>query len=74
MFGVPNPDLGEEVKAVVQPMPGMVVAKQIVYDGVLMVILGTIVAWLYRSAATPLRAGWVRGYRRALLVLFPAQG
>ena len=23
MFGVPNEDLGEEVKAVVQPMPGV---------------------------------------------------
>jgi hypothetical protein len=37
---------------VAQPMPGMVVVKQILYDGVLTVILGTIVAWLYRSAAT----------------------
>jgi hypothetical protein len=42
---------------VVQPMPGEVVIKQIVYDGVLMVILGIIVAWLYRDAATPLRSG-----------------
>jgi hypothetical protein len=42
---------------VVQPMPGDVVVKQIVYDGVLMMILGTIVAWLYRNAATPLRPG-----------------
>jgi hypothetical protein len=42
---------------VVQPMPGDLVIKQIVYDGVLMVLLGTIVAWLYRGAATPLRAG-----------------
>src|SRR5882757_155506 len=42
---------------VVQPMPGDVVIKQIVYDGVLMVLLGTIVAWLYRDAAAPLRAG-----------------
>jgi hypothetical protein len=41
---------------VVQPMPGEVVIKQIVYDGVLVVILGTIVAWLYRDAAAPLRA------------------
>jgi hypothetical protein len=37
---------------VVQPMPGGVVIKQIVFDGVLMVILGMIVAWLYRDAAT----------------------
>jgi hypothetical protein len=37
---------------VVQPMPGSVVIKQIIFDGVLLVILGTIVAWLYRGAAT----------------------
>jgi hypothetical protein len=37
---------------VVQPMPGEVVIKQIVCDAVLLVILGTIVAWLYRDAAT----------------------
>jgi hypothetical protein len=36
---------------VVQPMPGDVVIKQIVFDGVLTVILGTIVAWLYRGRA-----------------------
>jgi hypothetical protein len=41
---------------VVQPMPGNVVIKQIVCDGILMVILGMIVAWLYRNTATPLRA------------------
>jgi hypothetical protein len=35
----------------VQPMPGDTVIKQIVYDGALMIILGTIVAWLYRGAA-----------------------
>jgi hypothetical protein len=35
----------------VQPMPGNMVIKQIVYDGVLMVILGMIVAWVYRGAA-----------------------
>jgi hypothetical protein len=29
-----------------------VVIKQIIFDGVLLVILGTIVAWLYRGAAT----------------------
>jgi hypothetical protein len=37
---------------VVQPMPGDVVIKQIVFDGVLMVILGMIVAWLYRDTVT----------------------
>jgi hypothetical protein len=42
---------------VVQPMPGDVVIKQIVYDSVLMVILGMIVAWLYRDTAAALRAG-----------------
>jgi hypothetical protein len=42
---------------VVQPMPGDLVIKQIVFDGVLMVILGTIVAWLYRDTATTLHAG-----------------
>ena len=35
----------------VQPMPGDVVIKQIAFDGVLTVILGTIVAWLYRGRA-----------------------
>ncbi len=42
---------------VVQPMPGHVVGKQIVFDGVLMVILGIIVAYLYRDTATPRRTG-----------------
>jgi hypothetical protein len=42
---------------VIQPMPGDVVIRQIAFDAVLMVILGTIVAWLYRDTATPLRAG-----------------
>ena len=37
---------------VVQPLPGDLVIKQIVFDGVLMVILGMIVAWLYRDTAT----------------------
>jgi hypothetical protein len=36
---------------VVQPMPGDVVTKQIVYDGALMIVLGVIVAWVYRGAA-----------------------
>jgi hypothetical protein len=34
---------------VVQPMPGMVVVKQMIYDGILMMILGSIVAVLYRQ-------------------------
>jgi hypothetical protein len=34
---------------VVQPMPGNLVVKQIVFDSALMVILGAIVAWLYRD-------------------------
>ena len=37
---------------VVQPMPGAVVVKQIVFDGMLMLILGAIVAFLYRARAT----------------------
>jgi hypothetical protein len=36
---------------VVQPMPGDVVIKQIIFDGILMVVLGMIVAWLYRGTA-----------------------
>ena len=36
---------------VVQPMPGSLVIKQIIFDGVLMLVLGVIVAWLYRDAA-----------------------
>jgi hypothetical protein len=36
---------------VVQPMPGGTVVKQIVFDGVLIVLLGIIVAWLYRDRA-----------------------
>jgi hypothetical protein len=35
----------------VQPMPADLVIKQIVYDSVLMIILGVIVAWVYRGAA-----------------------
>jgi len=34
---------------VVQPMPGAVVVKQIVFDGILIVILGVITAFLYRE-------------------------
>jgi hypothetical protein len=36
---------------VVQPVPFSVAAKQIVFDGLLTVILGAIVAWLYRVKA-----------------------
>ena len=36
---------------VVQPMPGMLVVKQIIFDGVLLLILGAIVAFLYRGQA-----------------------
>ena len=42
---------------VVQPMPGEVVIKQIIFDGALLVILGTVVAWLYRNTARPVQAG-----------------
>jgi hypothetical protein len=34
----------------VQPMPGDTVIKQIVYDSVLRVVLGIVVAWAYRGA------------------------
>ena len=34
---------------VVQPMPADTVVKQIVFDSVLMVILGVIAGWLYRD-------------------------
>jgi hypothetical protein len=36
---------------VVQPMPLNVAIKQIVFDGLLTVLLGAIVAWLYRDKA-----------------------
>jgi hypothetical protein len=36
---------------VVQPMPGSVVVKQIVFDGILMLILGVITAFIYRRSA-----------------------
>jgi hypothetical protein len=41
---------------VVQPMPENVVIKQIAFDGALTIILGAIVAWLYRNTAKPLRS------------------
>jgi len=34
---------------VVQPMPGATVAKQIVFDGILVLILGAIAAFMYRD-------------------------
>jgi hypothetical protein len=36
---------------VVQPMPGAHVAKQIVFDGILVVILGIVAAFLCRQPA-----------------------
>jgi hypothetical protein len=42
---------------VVQPMPGDVVIKQIVCDGILTIILGMIVAWLYRGTQGALAPG-----------------
>lgn len=36
---------------VVQPMPGTTVVKQIVFDGCLVLILGAIVAFMYRRPA-----------------------
>jgi hypothetical protein len=40
---------GYTIYYVVQPMPGMHVVKQIVFDGILLLMLGVIVAFLYRS-------------------------
>ena len=37
---------------VVQPMPGDLAVKQVVFDGIVILVLGAIVAWLYRA---PLR-------------------
>jgi len=34
---------------VVQPMPGAVVVKQILFDSALMLVLGAITGWLYRG-------------------------
>jgi hypothetical protein len=42
---------------VVQPMPEDVVIRQIIFDGILTVILGIIVAWLYRGTAALRPAG-----------------
>jgi hypothetical protein len=35
----------------VQPLPGTMVVRQIVFGSILMVLLGLIVAWLYRNRA-----------------------
>ena len=35
----------------VQPMPGATVVKQLIFDGVLTVLLGVVAAFLYRSRA-----------------------
>jgi len=35
----------------VQPMPGATVAKQIVFETILMVILGAVAAFMYRDAS-----------------------
>lgn len=37
---------------VVQPMPGALVGKQIVFDGALIVVLGLVAAWLHRDRAS----------------------
>lgn len=36
---------------VVQPLPGMLVVRQIVYDGLLLLVLGVLVAFLYNGTA-----------------------
>lgn len=36
---------------VVQPLPGALVAKQIVFDSILVIVLGVIAAFLYRPSA-----------------------
>jgi hypothetical protein len=37
----------------VQPLPAGVVVKQIIGDGILLLILGSIVAWVYRGQLAP---------------------
>jgi hypothetical protein len=36
---------------VVQPTPGALAVKQVVFDGVLIIVLGVVVAWWYRHKA-----------------------
>jgi hypothetical protein len=38
---------------VVQPMPAATVVRQIVFDGIVVLVMGAIVAWLYRAPARP---------------------
>ncbi len=33
----------------VQPLPGEMVVKQVIFSGILLIVLGIIVAWLYRE-------------------------
>jgi hypothetical protein len=40
----------------VQPMPGMHVVKQIIFDGALTLILGVVVAFLNKPQAAPASA------------------
>ncbi|MGQ0383407.1 MAG: hypothetical protein ACT4UP_01770 [Gammaproteobacteria bacterium] len=35
----------------VQPLPGMLVMRQIAYDTIVLLVLGLVVAWLYRDKA-----------------------
>jgi hypothetical protein len=37
---------------VVQPVPGMLAVKQIVFEGILVVLLGAVVAFLYKQPST----------------------
>ena len=37
---------------VVQPMPGMFVVKQMLFDGLLVIILGIIAAFLYKPSSS----------------------
>jgi hypothetical protein len=36
---------------IVQPMPGDTVVKQIIFDSILMIVLGIVAAWMYRERA-----------------------
>jgi hypothetical protein len=36
---------------VVQPLPGMLVVKQIVFDGILLLVLGAVVGFMYRGGS-----------------------